>query len=338
MMRLCHDPGAAMQSLHDYSQLSPDTVIRAVESTGRLSDARVLALNSYENRVYQVGIEDETPLIAKFYRPQRWSDAQLREEHTFSCELAAADLPIVAPMANESGETLFTFEGYRFALFPRRGGQAPEPENLEQLHRIGMMLGRLHAIGRQSAFAERPTLTLERFLDKPVTQVTPPGFLPAALQPRYETVVAALRARIAALKLEEFALIRTQGDCHPGNIIWTRDDGPWLVDFDDCQSAPAVQDLWMLLCGTRREQEQQLSELMDGYQMFCAFDTRELKLVEALRSLRMIHYAGWLASRWNDPAFPRYFPWFNSESYWQQHVAELEEQLVLLAEPPLRLL
>lgn len=325
-----------MQNLQDYAQLSPDLVIQAVESTGRHSDARVLALNSYENRVYQVGIEDETPLIAKFYRPARWSDAQLREEHAFARELAVAELPIVAPLADAQGDTLFTYEGYRFALFPRRGGQAPEPENLEQLHRIGMLLGRLHAIGRQRDFEARPALTLERFLDAPAAMVSQPGFLPASLQPRYAAAIKELRGKISARYPAAFAFIRTQGDCHPGNIIWTRDDGPWLVDFDDCQRAPAVQDLWMLLSGPRREQELQLAELLDGYETFCEFDTRELALVEALRSLRMVHYAGWLASRWDDPAFPRYFPWFNSDSYWQQHVAELEEQCALLEEPPLR--
>ncbi|MCD6060711.1 MAG: stress response serine/threonine protein kinase YihE [Moraxellaceae bacterium] len=321
-----------MQSLLDYSQLSPDTVIRAVESTGRYSDARVLALNSYENRVYQVGIEDELPLIAKFYRPQRWSDAQIREEHTFARELAAAELPVVAPLADSAGETLFSFEGYRFALFPRRGGQAPEPGDLEQLHRLGMLLGRMHAVSRRQPFAHRAALTLERFLDTPSRTV----MQPATLTPRFERVIARLRELIGATGLETFASIRTQGDCHPGNIIWTRDDGPWLVDFDDCQAAPAIQDLWMLLAGTRREQELQVAELLDGYETFCEFDNRELALVEALRSLRMVHYAGWLASRWEDPAFPRHFPWFNTESYWQAHVAELEEQLVLLAEPPLR--
>lgn len=325
-----------MQTLHDYSALSPDTVICAVESTGRFSDARVLALNSYENRVYQVGIEDALPLVAKFYRPQRWSDAQIREEHAFARELAAAELPIVAPLADAAGETLFTFAGYRFALFPRRGGQAPEPGDFAQLHRIGMLLGRLHAIGRRQPFAQRATLTLERFLTTPAQLVAQPAFLPASLAERYRRVIAQLGAAIRATGFENFDVIRTQGDCHPGNIIWTRDDGPWLVDFDDCQAAPAMQDLWMLLAGSRPEQELQLAELLDGYEMFCDFDNRELALVEALRSLRMVHYAGWLASRWDDPAFPRYFPWFNTESYWQEHVAELEEQLVLLAEPPLR--
>ncbi len=325
-------------SIEDYSRLSPDLVINAVESTGRFSDARVLALNSYENRVYQVGMDEGAPLIAKFYRPQRWSHAQLREEHAFSRELAAAELPIVAPLADATGETLFEYQGYRFALFERKGGQAPEPGDFEQLHRIGMLLGRLHALARQQPFLQRPALDIERFLNVPSRAVLAPGFIPETLRERYQGVIHRLREMITALGFENFPRIRTQGDCHPGNIIWTRDDGPWLVDFDDCQSAPAVQDLWMLLCGTRHEQELQLSELLDGYTTFCEFDRRELVLVEALRSLRMIHYAGWLATRWSDPAFPRYFPWFNTESSWQQHVAELEEQLRMMQEPPLRVL
>ncbi|HEX6590800.1 MAG TPA: serine/threonine protein kinase [Moraxellaceae bacterium] len=327
---------SADTELEGYARLSPDLVISAVESTGRLSDARVFALNSYENRVYQVGLEEGAPLIAKFYRPQRWSDAQIREEHDFSRELATAELPVVAPLADDKGETLFHYEGYRFALFPRKGGQAPEPADFEQLHRTGMLLGRLHAVARQQSFQHRPALTLQRFLEQPATQVTQPGFLSADLRDRHAGVLQRLREKIEASGFANAALQRTQGDCHPGNIIWTRDDGPWLLDFDDCQSAPAVQDLWMLLSGPRRDQELQLAELLDGYETFCEFDSSELALVEVLRSLRMVHYAGWLASRWNDPAFPRYFPWFNTGSYWQSHIGELETQCELLDEEPLR--
>jgi Ser/Thr protein kinase RdoA (MazF antagonist) len=323
-------------TIDDYSQLSPDLVIRAVESTGRISDARVMALNSYENRVYQIGIEDEKPVIVKFYRPARWQTAQIIEEHHFCQDLVATELPIVAPlMAQQSTETLFKFEGYRFALFQRKGGQAPEAGDLEQIHRLGMLLGRVHAIGKQQDFIARPRLTIERFLHVPY-QCVREGFMPSSLLARYDAVIALLSDKIAALQLNQSVFIRTHGDCHLGNILWTRDDGPWLVDFDDCQSAPAIQDLWMLLTGSRHEQESQLSELLDGYTMFCDFDARELRLIEGLRSLRMIHYAGWLAMRWNDPAFPKYFPWFNTDSYWQQHVAELEQQCRLMDEPPLR--
>jgi Ser/Thr protein kinase RdoA (MazF antagonist) len=326
------------QTLSDYARLDPELVIAAVESAGYQSDARVFPLNSYENRVYQVGIEDSTPLIAKFYRPARWSHAQLQEEHDFTLQLAAAELPVVAPIANAAGQTLHTYNDYRFALFPRKGGQAPEPGDLDQLHRIGMLLGRLHAVGRQQPFAERPALNMARFLDTPAAFILAGGFLPSDLQDNYRRIIETLRAAIVASGIEQAALLRTQGDCHPGNIIWTRDDGPWLLDFDDCQTAPAVQDMWMLLTGFRSEQEVQMSELLDGYTAFNDFDVRELRLIEALRSLRMIHYAGWLASRWEDPAFPRYFPWFNTPAYWREHLAELTEQITLLNEEPLRAL
>lgn len=320
----------------DYAALSPDTVIDAVEATGRASDARVLALNSYENRVYQVGIEDGIPVIAKFYRPQRWTDAQIREEHTFCLELAAAELPVVAPIANDDGETLHSHAGYRYALFTRKGGQAPEPGDLDQLHRIGTLLGRIHAVARARPFVHRPALDVARFLDRPARVIRDGRFVPESLRARYDALVAGLRADIVAALDFDWQPIRTQGDCHPGNIVWTRDDGPWFVDFDDCQTAPAIQDLWMLLAGDRRDQELGLAELLDGYCDFCDFDPRELRLVEALRALRRIHYAGWVAERWEDPAFPRAFPWFGSERYWQQHLGELQEQRELLAAEPLR--
>jgi len=325
-------------TLADYAALSPDLVIAAVESTGCLSDARVLALNSYENRVYQIGMEEGPPLVAKFYRPQRWTEAQILEEHTFSLELAAGELPVIAPVVNTEGKTLHEHEGYRFALFQRKGGQGLEAGDLDQLYRVGLVLGRLHAIGAQRPFAARPALTVERFLDTPSALILAGNFLPASLLEAYRRCVAELRGKIMALGLDDYPGIRTQGDCHPGNAIWTRDDGPWLLDFDDCQTAPAVQDLWMLLCGNQREQERQLAELLEGYNTFFDFDSRQLALIEALRSLRMIHYAGWLAARWTDPAFPRYFPWFNTGSYWQAHIGELEEQSRRMDEEPLRLL
>ena len=326
----------AGQSFSDYARLSPDLVIDAIEHTGRLSDARVFALNSYENRVYQVGIEDELPLVAKFYRPGRWSDAQIREEHSFTRELAAAELPVIAPIANDDAETLFRYGDYRFALFLRKGGQGLEAGDLDQLHRVGMLLGRVHQIGRQQAFSHRPVLDIERYLTQPVCRVE--ARLPAHLLAAYRAVIKQLQGLIQASGLGQLLHVRTQGDTHPGNILWTRDDGPWLLDFDDCQSAPAVQDLWMLLSGSRPEQELQLAELLDGYQMFCDFDARELACIEALRSLRMIHYAGWLALRWEDPAFPAAFPWFDTPNYWQTHIGELQMQIERMGEPPLRLL
>jgi Ser/Thr protein kinase RdoA (MazF antagonist) len=198
------------------------------------------------------------------------------------------------------------------------------------------VLGRLHAIGAQRAFTARPALTVERYLEQPSALILAGDFLPSHLRDTYQKALEQLRQKLAVLKMESFPLIRTHGDCHPGNVLWTRDDGPWLLDFDDCQSAPAVQDLWMLLCGPRIEQERQLGVLLEGYQTFCDFDSRQLQLIEGLRSLRMVQYAGWLAARWDDPAFPRYFPWFNTPAYWQEHVAELQEQCLRLDEEPLR--
>ncbi|NNM50681.1 MAG: serine/threonine protein kinase, partial [Pseudomonadales bacterium] len=306
--------------------LQPEQVIAAVEQTGRRSDARVLALNSYENRVYQVGVEDADPVIVKFYRPRRWTAEQIREEHAFSRQLAEAELPIIAPLLDERGESLFSHAGFLYALFPRKGGQALEAGDFEQLLRIGRVLGRLHAVGSSQAFEHRATLTLQRWLDEPSACVLGSHLLPARWEAPYRQIILQLRQQIHAGGLESVKTIRTQGDCHPGNIIWTRDDGPWLLDFDDSQQAPAVQDLWMLLSGSEQEQRMQLLELLEGYTTFHDFDMKELALVETLRTLRMIHYAGWLANRWEDPAFPRYFPWFASESYWQEHIQELQVQ------------
>lgn len=329
-----------MNNLTDYAALSPDTVIDAIEATGRISDARVLALNSYENRVYQVGIEDDVPVIAKFYRPNRWSDAQIREEHTFCLELRDAELPVVAPLQDASGNTLFTHAGFRYALFPRKGGQAPEPGDLDHIHRIGTLLGRIHARAAASEFRERPTLDVSTFLDHPAYILQSRGFVPPAYAERYAALIATLRVKIVAAfslaKESGVQLIRTQGDCHPGNIVWTRDDGPWFVDFDDCRRAPAVQDFWMMLSGNRQDQQLGLAEMLDGYTAFHDFDARELQLVEPLRTLRLAHYAGWIAERWEDPAFPRAFPWFNTPRWWQAHLAELDEQNQLLDEEPLR--
>jgi Ser/Thr protein kinase RdoA (MazF antagonist) len=322
-----------------YDNLSPDLVISAVESVGYLSDARFFALNSYENRVYQVGIEESSPLIVKFYRPQRWSDAQILEEHAFTQQLNELELPVIAPLSDVNGQTLHYFGGYRFALFPRMGGQAPESSDLDQLHRLGRLLGRLHQAGQSHAFLHRPRIDITSFFDEPVRFLLQQGFIPNHWRERIETLLEKLRPGLQA-QLEgitESTWIRCHGDCHPGNILWNRDSGPWFVDFDDCRSAPAVQDLWMLLCGSRMHQQSQLSELLDGYQEFADFDLSQLHLIEALRTLRIVHYAGWLAKRWDDPAFPRSFPWFNTDHYWQQWLGQLTEQEMALQMEPLQM-
>jgi len=321
---------------HPFATLSPDLVLDAVESLGYLSDARVLALNSYENRVYQVGIEGEAPLIAKFYRPGRWSDAAIREEHAFSLELAEHEIPVVAPLLC-AGESLFEHAGFRFALFPRRGGHAPEPGNLDQLYRLGQLLGRLHGVSASRPFQHRETMTVENFGHQSLACVLDSGFLPASLRPAYESVARDLLARLDALFASvRYTTIRLHGDCHPGNLLY-RVEAFHMVDLDDCRMGPAVQDLWMMLAGERQERLSQLSELMEGYQEFHDFDPRELALIEGLRSLRLLHYSAWLARRWEDPAFPMSFPWFANERYWGDQVLALREQLAALDEAPLQL-
>lgn len=321
---------------HPFDTLSPDVVIDAVESLGYLSDARILALNSYENRVYQVGIEDEQPLIAKFYRPQRWTNAAIREEHTFSFELVEHEVPVVAPLSRD-GETLFEHAGFRFALFPRRGGRAPEPGNLEQLYRLGQLLGRLHAIGASRPFEYRETLDVQSFGHASLDTLLSGGFIPKSLLPAYESVARDLIKKLDTLfNSVNYTTIRVHGDCHPGNLLY-RDETFHMVDLDDCRMAPAVQDLWMMLAGDRQERLSQLSELMDGYQEFHDFAPRELALIEGLRSLRLLQYSAWLARRWDDPAFPKSFSFFGTERYWGDQVLMLREQLSALDEEPLRL-
>lgn len=321
---------------HPFATLTPDLVLDAVESLGYLSDARVLALNSYENRVYQVGIEDETPLIAKFYRPARWSDAAIREEHSFSAELAECDVPVVAPLVRD-GETLFEHAGFRFALFPRRGGRAPEPGNLDQLYRLGQLLGRLHAVGASRPFEHREALAVPNFGHESLATLLDGNFIPRSLLPAYESVARDLLKRLDALFASvRYTPIRLHGDCHPGNLLH-RDDAFHVVDLDDCRMGPAVQDLWMMLAGERHERLSQLAELVDGYQEFHDFASRELPLIEGLRALRLMHYSAWLARRWDDPAFPMSFPWFGTERYWGEQILMLREQLAALDEEPLKL-
>ena len=319
-----------------YQDLTPDVILAAVESTGRLSDGRLLALNSYENRVYQVGIENGAPLVVKFYRPGRWSDAAILEEHAFSRELSDAEIPVVGPLADAEGATLLQHAGYRFALFPRQGGRAPDLERPDQLEWIGRFIGRIHAVGAAGHFQHRPQIDIETLGRAPREFILHSGFLPQELAPRYREVAGMLLAGVthAFERAGAFRRIRLHGDCHPGNLLWT-EAGPHFVDFDDCATGPAIQDLWMLLSGSRSEMQQQLGHVLDGYRQFADFNSAELWLIEALRALRMLHYAAWIARRWDDPAFPRAFPWFNAPRYWEEHIQSLREQLALLDEAPL---
>ena len=319
-----------------YAGLTPDTLLNAVDSTGRRTDGTLLALNSYENRVYQIGVEDSPPLVAKFYRPGRWSDAAILEEHAFAAELVEQEIPVVPPLADPAGRTLYEFAGYRFALFPRQGGRAPDLESPDQLEWLGRFLGRIHAVGAAVRFQHRRHIDAATLGQEPRDWLLTTEFLPTELKARYKEVTEQLLLGVARCygRAGRFTPIRLHGDCHPGNLLWT-DAGPHFVDLDDCGSGPAVQDLWMLLSGEREEQQLQLSHVLEGYRQFMDFNPLELWLTEALRSLRIIHYAAWIARRWDDPAFPLAFPWFAAPRYWEEHVQVLREQIPLLDEPPL---
>jgi Ser/Thr protein kinase RdoA (MazF antagonist) len=325
-----------LSSHHPFDALNPDLVIAAVESTGRVADLRILALNSYENRVYQIGMEEGPPIIAKFYRPDRWRDEQILEEHAFTLELAALDVPVVPPLVDASGRTLHTHEGFRFALFERRGGRSPELDNLDHLLILGRFIGRIHQVGAKRSFQTRRSIDVQSHARDSADYLLSHDFIPAGLRPAYaslaEDLIDRLQSHLAGCIKPK--LIRIHGDCHMGNILW-RDDMPHFVDFDDTMMGPAIQDLWMLLNGSRMERMAQLAELVEGYNEFADFHPHELNLVEPLRTLRLMHYSAWLARRWNDPAFPHSFPWFNTERYWSNHVLALREQLAALDEEPL---
>jgi Ser/Thr protein kinase RdoA (MazF antagonist) len=319
-----------------YYRLDPDRVLQSVESAGFLCDGRLLPLNSYENRVYQVGIEDSAPLIVKFYRPGRWSDEEILEEHAFSLELDSAEIPLVPPLLIED-RSLLRHEGFRFTLFRRQGGHAPELEDRETRLWLGRFIGRIHAVGRLRPFRERPALTAESFGQASIETLLNDQWIPPHLETAFESLAADLMGHVrnAFERVGDFRSIRLHGDLHPGNLLWR--DGPFFVDLDDCRSGPAVQDLWMLLSGDRFEMASQLADVLEGYRQFCDFDHGELGLIEPLRTLRMLHHAAWLARRWEDPAFPAAFPWFGESRYWEDLVLGLREQLSALQEPPLEL-
>ncbi|MDH4456760.1 MAG: serine/threonine protein kinase [Candidatus Methylopumilus sp.] len=323
------------QTTIPFSNLSPDLILDAIDSVGIATDGRLLALNSYENRVYQVGVEDDSPIVAKFYRPHRWEDAAILEEHAFVQSLADAEIPAVAP-ASIDGKTLFNYENFRFSIFSKHGGRAPELDQEGVLEWIGRFIGRIHSIGTMSDFKHRPTLNIETFGEEPSAYLLNEGMMPKELELVYRGVVAqALEGvRRSYDRAGDIAMLRLHGDCHMGNLLWT-EAGPHFVDFDDSRMGPAIQDLWMMISGDQDEMQMQLNEILLGYEDFYDFNPRELFLIEALRTLRLIHYSAWLARRWDDPAFKVAFTWFNTQQYWQDRILELREQIALMDDPPL---
>ena len=323
-----------------FAGLTPDVVLDALDSVGLQGDGRLLALNSYENRVYQVALADRPPCVAKFYRPGRWTDAQILEEHGFVQELAAEEIPVVAPLTFPGSGTLVTFAGFRFAVYANCGGRAPELEERATREQLGRFIGRIHAVGARARFAHRPGLDVKSFGDEPRDWLLAHDFIPADLTAAYRSVVGLALAgvRQCFARAGEVRGLRLHGDCHGGNVLWLPDGplaGPHFVDFDDSRTGPALQDLWMLLSGDRAEMTCGLADLLAGYEDFQTFNRRELLLLEALRTLRLVHYAAWLARRWDDPAFPAAFPWFNTQRYWQDRILELREQIAAMDEPPL---
>jgi len=303
-----------------YANLTPDLVLDAVGACGLWPDGRLLALNSYENRVWQVGIEDGAPVIAKFYRPGRWSDAAIAEEHAFALELAADELPVVAPQVF-GGRTLLAHGGYRYALYPRRGGRAPSLESAEQLQWLGRLIARLHVVGSRAPFEHRERIDRATLIERPARAVLASPLLPPHLADAYRAAVRRLDEAVTA-RMEAIGplrQLRLHGDCHPGNLLWT-DDGPHFVDLDDARTGPAVQDLWMLA-----HDDAAMDALLEGYTSMRDFDPGELAFIPALRAMRQVHHAGWIAARWADPAFPAAFPFAAEPPWWEQHLADLHE-------------
>jgi len=312
-------------------------ILDAIDARGWVTDGRVSALNSYENRVYQIGLEDGSSVIAKFYRPERWTDAAILEEHQFCKHLQEYDLPVIAPIADDAGETLLHAGPFRFCLFPRAGGRPPELDNPEQLAVIGRTLGRLHSAGEQTSFKHRPTLSPARLGDESIALLRESDLVPSTSHETYFSLVD----HIMPIVHERFnntsntAKICIHGDFHPGNILWGADDTPHLLDFDDTVTGPAVQDIWMFVSGDRQYAQARLGDILDGYFEFREFDEDELALIEPLRALRIIHYAAWIAKRWEDPAFKIAFPFFAEARFWDEHVLSLREQFAALEEKPL---
>ena len=335
-----NDDSPAPDAQHPYSALTPDLVLDALAGQGMYGDGRLMALGSYENRVYQVSLEDGERVVAKFYRPERWSDAQILEEHAFANELATAEVPMVAPLAI-NGKTLHQHAGFSFSVSPWRGGRTPELDDFETLEWIGRFMARIHTVGSRRAFELRPALDVQNFGTDSRDWLLAHHSIPLDQESGWTKACnEALQIITEKMSAQPLTALRLHGDCHPGNVLWTPVDddgrgGPHFVDLDDARMGPAVQDLWMLLSGERAQRSMQLSTLLEGYEQFRDFDRRELALIEPLRTLRLIHYSAWLARRWSDPIFPINFPWFGSSDYWRGQIDMLTEQIEAMQEEPL---
>ena len=327
-------------SQHPFDQLGPDAILDALQSAGWRGDGRLLALNSYENRVYQVWLEDGQSVVAKFYRPERWSDEQILEEHRFTIELSEAEVPVVPPLFGllDTARTLHEHSGFRFAVYPRRGGRSPELDDPQTLEWMGRFIGRIHALGSVRPFEHRATLNIDRFGIEPRDWLLAHAHIPSDLLPSWRAAVDQCIDAVSQAfdRTGTVRTLRLHGDCHAGNVLWT-DDGPHFVDFDDACNGPAIQDLWMLLSGSGSDMSRQMIDVLEGYRDFMDFDRRELQLIEPLRTLRLIHYSAWIARRWSDPAFPAAFPWFGAARYWQDRILELREQIAAMSEAPMEL-
>jgi Ser/Thr protein kinase RdoA (MazF antagonist) len=316
-----------------FAGLSPELILDAIETVDVRASSGLLALNSYENRVYQFVGEDSKRYVAKFYRPQRWSDEQIQEEHDFALELVGDKVPVVAPLII-NGASLHQHANYRFALFPSIGGRQFEVDNLIQLEWMGGVIGRMHKVAKSKSFEHRPEVCTASYLDTPKQVLLTGSLIPQHLQTVFHTILEQVITETKSQFAKNYKSIRLHGDLHPGNILCR--DGPTLVDLDDCRIGPAVQDIWMMLSGEHQQQVIQLDKLIDAYNEFNEFDIEQLLLIEPLRAMRMVHYMAWLTLRWEDPAFPNAFPWFAEDKYWENQILALKDQLSALQELPLQ--
>ncbi len=323
--------------IHDYAALSPDVILDALESLDLIAEYNVIPLNSYENRVHLLTLTDGTRLVSKFYRPKRWSDAEILEEHAFSQQLQQAEIPVVAPMMIE-GKTLHQCKGFRFSLFPARGGRNLEIENLDHLEWMGRFLARIHLIGQQKNYQHRPNIDVDNYAMESIYFLKNCPQIPDYMRESYLTIAQQIcDACSDVFDRVDFEILRIHGDCHPSNVMWT-DDGPHFVDFDDSRMGPAIQDLWMLMSGDPEDMQQQWDALLSGYEEFLEFDEQQIQLIEPLRAMRMLHYTAWIGRRWDDPSFQHHFAFFDSHQYWEQQTLHHKEQLAMIHNPPLRLI